>query len=77
MSWHAVDARDIAGLHDRQLLVVERVDGFHMPPADRVVGLVPPGNENDAYLARAPVSQMLRAWSRSRCYACSKRGTPH
>lgn len=75
--WHSVDARDIADLHARQVIYSDRVDGYSMPPADRIVGRVPPGNENDAYLSKAPAPRVRQAWERSTCWCCASTPSPH
>lgn len=65
ISWRIVRAEDFADLHDRQIIFPHRLDGYHLPPCDRITGRVPVGNENDAYLPRAPVTKLLEAWSRA------------
>ncbi|MGW2637596.1 hypothetical protein [Streptomyces sp. NPDC001348] len=68
--WHAVRKADIIPLHDRQLVSRSRLEGHHLPPADRVVGKVPAGNENDALLPQAPISPIEAAWLGSSCLMC-------
>ncbi|HEY2042657.1 MAG TPA: hypothetical protein VGH11_08275 [Jatrophihabitans sp.] len=75
--WHQVAYGDIHPMHDRQLLFRSSIDGYHLPPADRIVGRVAPGNENDAYLARAPLGRMESAWRRSSCWACASGDRRH
>ncbi|MEW2490729.1 hypothetical protein [Streptomyces sp. NPDC048411] len=69
--WHAVQRKDIGPLHDRQLVSRSRLEGHHLPPADRLVGKVPAGNENDALLPHAPIASIEAAWLRSSCLMCS------
>ncbi|WP_405659412.1 hypothetical protein [Streptomyces sp. NBC_00079] len=69
--WHAVQRRDIGPLHDRQLVSRSRLEGHHLPPADRLVGKVPAGNENDALLPHGPIAFIEAAWLRSSCLMCS------
>lgn len=77
VQWHWVDQRDIIPMHDRQLVFRSQTDGYHLPPADRIVGRVSPGNEVDAYLPRAPLGRMESAWSRSKCWACLSPSISH
>jgi hypothetical protein len=77
VSWHTYNWNDDLALHDRQLLAVDRRDGYHLPPVDRMVGVVHPGNENDAYLPRIAVNHVLDVWARSRCYACLRNRVQH
>ncbi|WP_326773017.1 hypothetical protein [Streptomyces sp. NBC_01445] len=68
--WHTVQKRDIGPLHDRQLVSRSRLEGHHLPPADRMVGKVPAGNENDALLPHAPIASIEAAWLSSSCLMC-------
>lgn len=75
--WHGVDMGDLSDLHARQVIYANRTDGYTMPPADRIIGRVPPGNENDAYLSRAPVRRVREAWKRSKCWCCAAPPNSH
>lgn len=68
IEWRLIDGRDYADFHDRQLVFPHRIDGYHLPPCDRITGRTAVGNENDAYLPRAPVAAITTAWQRARRY---------
>ena len=65
VSWRLVQDEDFAALHDRQIVFPQRLDGYHLPPCDRITGRHAVGNENDAYLPRAPVATLMEAWHRA------------
>jgi hypothetical protein len=68
VDWRLISPADWAPLHDRQLVSMGRIDGYSLPPADRVVCATPAGNEVDRYLPLAPVSLLNDAWRNAASY---------
>jgi hypothetical protein len=62
LQWRAIHSTAYASLHSRQLVSPGRVDGYLVPPCDRITGRTLVVNETDAYLPRAPVAELAAAW---------------
>jgi hypothetical protein len=56
---------DQVRLHERQLSFQRRVDGYVLPPFDRVVCKAAPGNASDRYMPVVDVAFVLNAWARA------------
>jgi hypothetical protein len=55
---------DFLVLHERNLVRVGRIDGFRLPPVDRIIGAIKAGNEVDAYVGRIAHDLLWEAWAR-------------
>ena len=56
---------DEVRLHERQLSFQRRLDGYVLPPFDRVVCKAAVGNASDRYMRGADVAFVLNSWARA------------
>jgi len=59
------DSRDVSALHARQLLLPVVGRAYQLPPEDRVLGLVPVGNESDSVVINPDWAISEGSWQRA------------